>query len=94
MQSLHSEYLNLTQLIDQQCSDLKNRGCSLKNIYLGENEYKLLRLELSGRHKFAVIYPKIPEPPFEMICGLRVYLVYNRSHMEITWASPFDGASR
>lgn len=85
MHSLQVEYLNLIRQIEQKTSELKSRNFAPKNLYLGEREYKLLRLDLNPNFRPVVMYPGPPEMPYEMVCGLRIYQVYNQEHFEITW---------
>jgi hypothetical protein len=89
MQAVQQKYVELTQQIDKRCTELRNVGCKTKAIYLGESEYKLLRLQLSPHHIFVVMYPTPPDRPFEMFCGMRVHQVYDFEHLEITWEYPF-----
>ena len=90
MQALQNNYRELVQRIDDYCAGLIKSGCELKNIYLGESEYKLLHLQLSPRHRFSVVFQQYPQLPYEIYNGMRIYHVYQTSHLEITWHSPFQ----
>ncbi len=89
MHSIQNTYTALINEILDTCTSLKNSGCSVQNIYLGEEEYKTLSLQLNPQFSFSVIYQTPPQHPYEMFFGMRVYQVYNYNHFEITWQSPF-----